>query len=123
MATKTEGMHTAEFLISEAPGYISRDAAIITVPANTTLAPGTVLGQLSATSKWVPYDDAWSDGRETVDGVLFEEAANDTAAPIDIDGVVINFCAEVRAADLAWGAGVDETGGTADLKALGIKAR
>ena len=123
MTTLSEGNHTAEFLIAEAPGHISRDAVTVTVPANTTLAPGYVLGQISATGKYVPYDDGYSDGRETADGVLYGELVNATGAPVDMDGVVINFCAEVDGDALTWPATTDQTGGTADLKALGVKVR
>lgn len=123
MATKTEGRHDSEFLTAEAPGTISRDEVTVTVPASTTLDPGTVLGVISATGKYVPYDDSYSDGREDAAGVLFDALTNDDDAPADMDGVVINNTAEVRAADLAWGEGVDEAKGLADLAAKNIKAR
>jgi hypothetical protein len=40
-----------------------------------------------------------------------------------MEGVVIDFGAEVRSDDLIWADGVDEAGGLADLAALAIKAR
>jgi multisubunit Na+/H+ antiporter MnhE subunit len=119
----TEGQYAAEFILSECPGTISRDTVTVTVAATTTLAPGTVLGQLSASGKYVPYDDAASDGRETAAGILYAEAANATGAPVDVEAVIVNFAAEVRGDDLTWGGGVDEDAGTADLAALGIKVR
>jgi hypothetical protein len=119
----TEGQYAAEFILSECPGTISRDTVTLTVGATTTLASGTVLGQISATGKYVPYDDAASDGRETAAGILYAEAANATGAPVDVDAVIVNFAAEVRGDDLTWGDGVDEDAGTADLAALGIKVR
>lgn len=119
----SEGKYTAEFLVSEAPGTTSRDTVTVTVPANTTLTPGTVLGQVAATGKYVPYDDANSDGSETAAGVLYAELANATGAPADADGVIVNWSAEVREDDLVFGEGVDETGAKSDLAALGVKAR
>jgi hypothetical protein len=119
----TEGQYAAEFILAECPGTISRDSVTVTVAAATTLAPGTVLGQISASGKYVPYDDAASDGRETAAGILYAEAANAAGAPADQDAVIVNFAAEVRADDLAWAEGVDEDAGTADLAALGIKVR
>lgn len=122
-ASLTEGQHTGEFILAECPGTISRDTVTVTVAANTTLEPGTVLGQITSSGKYEPYDDGYSDGREVAAGILYGEARNDTEAEADVEAVIVDFAAEVRAADLVWGTGVDETGGTADLAALGIKAR
>lgn len=124
MSTLTEGQHTAEFLISEANGYRSRDEVTVTVPANTTYAPGTVLSKLSATGKYVIYDDNGSDGSESAAGILYEEAANDTDSAVDLTRTVINRDAEVRKDDLAWDDEAnDAANGLVDLAALGIKAR
>ena len=124
MSVKTEGKHTGEFLVSEAPGTRSRDKVTVTVPANTTLQPGYVLGQLSAGGKYVPYDNAETDGREDAAGILYDELVNDTDAGVDHVATIINCDAEVRKADLVWlDEQNDETAGLADLLALGIKAR
>lgn len=123
MTALNEGVYAGEFLISELPGKISRDEATVTVPAATELVPGTVLGKLSATGKYVPYDDSASDGRETAAGILYAKVENTGGAPADKIGVVINFGAEVTEADLVFEEGVDEDGAIADLAALGIKAR
>lgn len=118
-----EGRYTGEFLLSEAPGTLSRDAAVVTVPASTTLAPGTVLGKIAVSGKYAPYDDANSDGTEVAAAILVGEAANAALAPADLDAAIVNLNAEVRADDLVWGSGVDEDAGTADLLGIGIKAR
>lgn len=122
----TEGKHTGEFILSEANGNRSRDNVTVTVPANTTLEAGYVLAKLSATGKYVPYDNAGSDGSEVAAGVLYSTLVNDSGAPVDVDGVVVNQDAEVRGDDLVWKTGLvdaDETAGKADLLALGIKVR
>lgn len=124
-ATLTEGKHTAEFLVSEANGTRSRDTVTVTVGAATTLAPGTVLAQLSGSGKYVPYDNTGSDGSEVAAGILYAELAN-AGAEADQDGVIVDADAEVRDADLVWAAGAtadDKTVGKTDLRALGIKAR
>jgi len=124
MTTKSEGKHTGEFIVSEAPGTGSRDTGTLTVPANTTLEAGTVVGQVGSSSKYVQFDDTLSDGGQTAAGVLYDTTINDTDAAVDVEGaVIVNLNAEVRAADLVWGAGADSAAGLVDLRALGIKAR
>lgn len=117
-----EGQYTAEFLVSEAPGEISRDNVTVAVPASTTLAPGQVLAIRAADSKWIPFDDAATDGGETATGVLYSELANSGVSEADKAGVVINWSAEVRASGLVWGS-ADSAVGLPQLAALGIKAR
>lgn len=118
-----EGKYPGEFILQEMPGTISRDEVTVRVPANTTLNSGAVLGQISASGKYVPFDDASSDGREDAAGILYAELVNDTVAAVDKTGVILNWSAEVRSADLEWEEGVDEDKGLADLAALGVKAR
>lgn len=125
MSTKTEGQHSSEFIVSEAPGTQSRDRVTVTVPAGETYGPATVLGQNTATGKYRAYDDAASDGHDVAAGILFAECDNAdglTATDFD-DAVIINWSAEVRSADLVFGVGVDEAGALADLATLGVKAR
>jgi hypothetical protein len=123
MSTLTEGRHTGEFILSESPGAISRNVGTVEVPANTTLEAGTVLGQISASGHFAPYDDSASDGREAAAAILIDGLTNDDDAAAELDGVVLDFSAEVRSDDLVWGDGVDEEGGLVDLAALFIKAR
>jgi hypothetical protein len=126
MTALTEGHHTGGFILSEANGLRSRDEVTVTVPASATLQPGQVLGKVTATGKYEPYDNGATpaeDGTETAAGVLYGELINATEAPVDMTGVVVNADAEVKAADLIWGTGMDEDAGLADLLALGIKAR
>jgi len=123
IGTLTEGRHTGEFILSEAEGTGSRDTVTVTVAANTTLSAGTVLGQISATGKYVPYDDSYTDGREDAAAILYDNVTNDAGAPADISAVVINWSAEVRSADLVYVGDVDEDKAVSDLRALGVKAR
>jgi len=127
MATKVETRHTSEFLVSEADGTRSRDAGVITVPANTTLGVGYVLGRLTASpGKYVPYDNVGTDGSEVAYGILYEDVVNGTGAPVDIKATVINMDAEVRSADLVFLGSLiqaDKDAAYADLLARGIKVR
>ncbi len=123
MSSLTEGRHTGEFILSELPGTLSRDAVTVNVPANSILEPGTVLGQVSGSGHHASYDDSSSDGSEVAAGILYDTLVNEGDAPAELPGVVINFGAEVRKDDLVWGDGVDDAGGLTDLAALFIKAR
>lgn len=123
MTTLTQGIETGEYLMSEGPGTRSRDAGVVTVSGNEVLRSGRVMAKLTATGKWVPYDNVGTDGSEVAAGVLL--------TPL-LDGVNGDFAATLHVRDaevitdrLSWGAvdGTGQTAGLADLKALGIIAR
>lgn len=125
-AILTEGQHTAEFIAAESPGKISRDTVTVTIAAATTLSAGLVLGRLTATGKYVPYDNSGADGSETAYGILYSELENEGVSPADFEGVVINWGAEVSKAALQWASGLvdaDKTAAYTDLAARGVKAR
>lgn len=123
----TEGQYTGEFILSEMPGTLSRDTVTVTVAAATKLSPGRVLAVLSATGKYVPYDNVGTDGSEEAYGILYGECDNSAgSAPADFTAVVVNWGAEIRIADLSWASGAsagDKTAAYADLAARGVKAR
>lgn len=126
--TLTEGKYTAEFLLSEAPGTLSRDNVTVTVAASTKLEAGHVLAKLTATGKYVEYDNAGTDGSQVAAGILFSSPLDNSEnlAAADFSAVVINLNAEVRYDDLTWFSGAsagDKSAAVADLEALGIKAR
>lgn len=127
MTVKTEGQYTGEFILTELPGRLSRDNVTVTVAAATKLSAGHVLGKLSATGKFVPYDNAGTDGSESAAAILYSECDNSAGqAPADFDAVIVDWTAEVRKGDLQWESSLvdaDKTAAYADLKALGIKAR
>ena len=123
MATLTEGRHAGEFLQSEAPGARSRDIVTIDAPASTTLKAGQVLGQLSATGHYVPYDSTKSDGSEAACAVLYDNVTNEAGAPAHKTATVINCDAEVKADALEWGTDMDEDAGILALRTVGIKVR
>ena len=120
MTTLTEGMHTAEFLYSEANGNRSREEIVVVSGQN--LVAGAVVGKITASGKYTAYDNAAVDGSETAAGVLY--AAVDASAA-DAAGVIIARDAEVNGEEIDWGAetGGDITAGIADLAAVGIIVR
>lgn len=127
MTTLTESQYPGEFIIAEPAPEISREKVTVTAPASTKLEPGHVMAQLTATGKWVPYDNAGSDGSEEAAGILYTEVDNEaTASPTDFtSAVMVVRLAAVRKADLQWDSGVDASGKTAayaDLKAVMITA-
>lgn len=115
MTLKQEGKHTAEFLLSEGNGSISREQIVIAAAAGA-MDEGTVLGKITATGKYVAYSDAANDGSQVAVAVLYR-AVPDLAA--DQNAVAIVRQAEVMAADLT---GLD-TPARADLAAVGIICR
>lgn len=127
MAIKTEEQYTGEFILTEQPGELSRDNVTVTAPATTKLEPGFVLGKITATGAYAPYDNDNTDGTEAAAGVLYGEVDNTAGvAAADFAAVILNFGAEVRKSDLQWGSGVlaaEKTAAYADLAALFIKAR
>lgn len=127
MSTLTELQHTGEFILAEPEPLISRAKVTVTVAAATRLQAGHVLAQLSATSKYVEYDNAGSDGSEEAAGILYDELDN-TDGLTDTDftaTVVVRSCAVAKAL-LKWNSGVDSAGKTAayaDLAATQVIAR
>ena len=119
---------TACYLVSEANGTRSRD--VVTLAEGVVRNPGTVLGKVAATGKYVPVDPTNGTGEgETPDGshiavvVLF--AAVDATAG-DKPAVITARDAEVEAAALIWPAAITPTQKTAalgQLAAVGIVAR
>lgn len=66
---KIESMHAGEFLLSEGPGTISREA--INVAAGPALEPGQILGLVTATGEFAPYQPTAEDGSENAIAILY----------------------------------------------------
>lgn len=102
-ATQTLGAGAA--ITSEAAGTRSREAIIIASGVGIVLA-GTVLGRYTSganTGKVGLYDNAATDGRQTVYGVLLADANATSAAA---RGVAFVRDCEVWTDRLVWGAAV-----------------
>jgi hypothetical protein len=109
-----EGKHPGEFLLYSQEKY-SREAVTIAAAAGA-IVPGTVLGKISATGKYVAYSNVANDGSEVAAGIALY-AVPDTAA--DQKTTIIARHAEVMESELT---GIDAAG-KADLAALGIICR
>lgn len=105
----------ADFVLSEAESFRSRDNVVVT-QAGTAIASGTVLGKITASGKYVPYSNGASNGSEVAAGILYTYLP---AATGDVKAVAFCDDCEVRRAALT---GLD-TAGEADLRARGIKVR
>ena len=89
MTTFTESTHPGGFLVWEAHRDYTRET--ITV-ASGTLAPGTVLGQITASGKYAAHDPNATDGTETAVAVLWGKAdasAGDAPAVAVVRGPAI----------------------------------
>ena len=127
MSALTEGQHTGEFILAMPDPLISMEKKTVTVAAATKLESGHVLAELSATGKFVEYDNVGTDGSEEAAGVLYNECDNtDGEAEADFDANVVLRAAAVRKGDLQWASGMSAGGKTAayaDLAASHIIAR
>ena len=90
MQVQTEGIHTAEFLLSEGQGQISREN--IDVEAGDALPAGQILGKTAA-NVYGAYDPAANDGDQTAVGILY--------APLDQSATARRAVGIVRMAEIA----------------------
>lgn len=91
MTTRLESMHAGEFLLSEAPGTISREA--INVAPGPALTPGQVLGLITASGEFAPYSPTAEDGTENALAILY--------GPLGESDVVRRGGAVVRLAEVS----------------------
>lgn len=113
----TESTHGAEFLLSYANGDLSFENVTVTL-AGTGMKAGQLLSKITASGKYVAYNDAASDGTQAVAAVL---AIDLQAFTGDVKARVVARLAEVDGSKLVGrdGSGHD----TGDLAALFIAVR
>lgn len=112
----TQKPRTGDFILSEANGTLSRENAILA--AGKALDAGAVLGQVTATEKYVEWSPAAEDGSETAAAILY--AATD-ASDADAACVVIARQAEVKADALLWPTAATEPQKAAAITALAAR--
>ena len=120
MTAKTENPRAGDFLLSEAAGTYSRENRIL---GAGTLKAGTVLGQITASGKFVQLAPKADDGSEDVAGVLWAGA---DASAGDVAVVTIERAAEVKADALIWPDTIEvgeKTTALGQLEAAGIVLR
>lgn len=123
MAILTEGNRPLQFLLSEANFHRSRDTITVASGAGKLLA-GTVLGKVTATSKYLPSPATGSGGSQVGSAVL---AYPVDATSADVVVTAITRDAEVKAGELKYEATVNDAGKkatkNAELAAVGIIVR
>lgn len=98
MAVLTEGPHTGGFLVWEAFRDYTREVVTI---ASGDLAPGTVLGRITASGKYAAHDPQATDGTETAVAVLWGRA---DASAAEVEAVaLLRGPAVVNRHDLVFG--------------------
>jgi len=99
-------------------GYC-RLAVVVSEASAVDYKIGQVVGKVTATGKYVQYDDSLSNGAENVAGIVLQDvsiaASTDTTVLVLVKGPAI-----VADGGLVFKAGVDEDVAKAALEALGI---
>ncbi len=122
MPTTNENTRNLAFLLSEAPGTLSRETVTVVSGAGVVEA-GTVLGKITASGKYEPYDNTANTGIEVAECVLCYET---DATSADAAATVITRLAEINSAELTWHSnnnGAAITAGKADLAVKYVIAR
>ncbi len=119
-----EGRHTGEYIKSEANGMRSRDNVVIAAGSGVVI-PGQVLGQITASQKYVPQTEGATDGSQNAAGINY---AYVDATVSDIPAAITARETEVYGLRLTWDTSVSGTpanlsAAIAALKALGIIVR
>lgn len=113
---------TAGYIVSEANGYRSREQVVI-ASGSGVLKPGAVLGKITISGEFGPFDPTEDDGREVAAAVLYEGC---DATIANVRRAVTARDSEVQIDALIWGAGVttnQKTAALASLASLGIIGR
>ena len=72
MPALTQTRNIADFMVSEAPGYRSREEITMATATGGDILPGTVLGRITATGNHVRWAPTATDGSQNVAGLLWE---------------------------------------------------
>lgn len=86
----------------EESSRFSREETI--VPLGTAVEKGNILGQVTATKKWVPLNPAASDGSQIAKRVAITDIPNTTTA--DVNTVAMARHCVVKASGLVWPGGI-----------------
>ncbi|MGM4980877.1 head decoration protein [Rhizobium sp. RCAM05973] len=123
MTVFTQQPWSLEFLVTEAPGYISRD--VITIASGAGIVqPGTVVGKITASGKYIPSVPAATDGSQIAAGIVgFRVDATSADHPV----TAFTRTCEVNGKHLTRDASIDTptevATQNAQLAALGISVR
>ena len=120
MTTLKEGARLDDVVLHEAENHYSRDLVDIGVGAD--LGVGTIVGEITATKKFVQHDPAASDGSEVVAGVLVTPAK---AATVEVkNAIIIARLAQLKRHGLIFHASInteaERDAAVSGLKDLGV---
>lgn len=123
MTVLTEGRHPGEFLMSEAKGQRSRGNITVASGAGI-IAPGTVLGKITASGKYLASAVGATDGSETAVAVALygcDATASDAAIAAimrdaEVNGQVLTYHPDRNEV-------AEKAAAHAQLEALGIITR
>lgn len=104
MPVLNEGRHPGEFIVSEANRSLSRDTITIASGAGI-VKPGTVLGKVTASGKFVPSPATGSDGSQVGSAINIYEV---DATSSDMKVAAIVRVAEVNGGELEFHASVND---------------
>jgi hypothetical protein len=115
MTIKTEGLRAGEFLLSDVDRNMSIDGITVAITA-AALPAGQVLGIVTASGEYAPYDNTHTDGTEVAAAILY--------APLPASAAPQNGVGVVRLAPVAGSllTGLDDAA-RADLKTRNIIVR
>ncbi len=123
MATFTEPNRNLEFLHTD-QGSISFETVTMLQDASTTqpCVSGTVLGKITASGKYTPYDDAVAGlvatGATVAAGILAQNVDATVLAAGDVTVRIVKRLAEVKESKLTWHTLADATSKAAAKAAL-----
>lgn len=115
-----EAFHDGGFIVSQANGHRSVDRGTL---SGSKLLAGTVLGQVTASGKWVILAPAADDGSQNAAGFSYATVDASTA---DKTGTVVVRDAEVNGNEIIWPAGItgpQKTTALGKLAALSLIVR
>lgn len=107
MTTINEGRHPGEFLLSEANFHRSRDAIVIASGAGK-IAPGTVLGRITSTGKFIVSPVTAVTGKEGAEKAAAIALHGVDATDADVEVAAITRDAEVKGFALTFDASVSD---------------
>ncbi|MBZ8133233.1 head decoration protein [Afifella sp. IM 167] len=107
MENKVMGKRNISFLLSEAPGSLSREVVTV-LSGEGILEAGSVLGEVTASGKfaWSPNAEVTGkEGAETAAAVLLYRV---DATSADAEAVVVDTSCEVKGDELLYQSSVDD---------------
>jgi len=126
MTILTEGTRGYAFLVSASNGQRSFQEVTVTVPSNSTIVPGTVMGKITTGGKFIAQIAAASNGSQTPAGLLLVPQTNTTGSAVDVVATVVLRDAEVVKTEITYDPAANAAAilaADAALAALGIIVR